>query len=60
MKKEKKNRITVSLSPSVWKRIQKEARKNRVSASALAELMLEAGLARLEKEQQELFERLVG
>ena len=58
--KEKKQKITLALTPSVWKRVQAEVKELNMSASALAEMMFKAGIERLKKEKRELFERLVG
>ena len=56
----KKQRITVSLSQEVWTRVQKQAELRSMSASALARLMMEASLTKLEDEKLDtLFERLV-
>ena len=50
-----KKRITMSLDPEVWERVQDEATRRNMSASGLAEVMLKAGLERLEAESATLW-----
>jgi len=59
-RKEKKKPVTLSLHVSLWKRVQREARRRNISGAALAAMMFEAGLEKLEKEEIEIYERLVG
>lgn len=61
--KELKRPITMTLRPSVWEAVQDEAAYLDMSASALAEAMLEAGLKRLasfEEQRMTLEKKLVG
>ena len=57
-RKEKKKCIAVSLYRSLWKRVQGEAKRRELSASALASIMIQAGLKRLEDEKADLLTRL--
>jgi len=54
----KKARITMSLDPALWKKVQQIAKKHNMSGSRMVGIMMQAGLVRLNNKECELFDLL--